>query len=181
MGCQQSRRDDLEAVAYMLLYLQRGGLPWDGVPEKDLRKKNTEIQKRKQMTPVPQLIGNDVPPVFAVFLEYSKSLKYKEDPDYDKMRGLFTGFAKQAKLTQSPARRENGLECSPCPQRLLSRTRIPFSPPPLSPLSHVSFSFTCDMSQSSHLWFLTNFIDCKHGAFQCHCFPSNKWNRRFAG
>ena len=98
MGLQQSRRDDLEAVSYMLLYLLRGRMPWDGVKETDPKKKNAATMSIKQSTPIHQLIGNEIPVIFSQLLEYSKKLKFKEDPDYDKMRAILTGYAKQAKI-----------------------------------------------------------------------------------
>ena len=104
-GMQQSRRDDLEALAYMLIYLQRDRMPWDGIREADARLRNRRILEAKQATPVPQLLALDaagcklMPFVFAQLLQYAKKLKFKEDPDYDAMRAMLTGFAKAAHIT----------------------------------------------------------------------------------
>ena len=47
MGYEQSRRDDLEQVAFTLIYLAEGKLPWQCLPGKTKDEKNRMIRKKK--------------------------------------------------------------------------------------------------------------------------------------
>ena len=52
-GYEQSRRDDLEALGYIFMYLLRGSLPWIGVTGRHTKDRNTKIAKMKsKLTPV---------------------------------------------------------------------------------------------------------------------------------
>ncbi len=39
LGIEQARRDDIEAVLYIMIYLMRGYLPWQGVKAQDKKEK----------------------------------------------------------------------------------------------------------------------------------------------
>ena len=43
---QQSRRDDLQSLGYMLIYLAKGSLPWMGMKESD---KHLKLHKTRNM------------------------------------------------------------------------------------------------------------------------------------
>ena len=99
LGIEQSRRDDLEALSYVLIYFLRGNLPWQGVNISNKKEKYEKILEKKVATPL-QVLCDGLPEEFSVFLKYSKSLKFEERPDYTWVRRLFKdlmgklGFAK---------------------------------------------------------------------------------------
>jgi serine/threonine protein kinase len=51
-GYEQSRRDDLESLAYVILYLMRGSLPWQNLKPTDKKAKYQAILEKKLATPV---------------------------------------------------------------------------------------------------------------------------------
>lgn len=46
-GNSQSRRDDLEAIGYVLMYFLRGRLPWQGIPVKNKEERYRKIMEKK--------------------------------------------------------------------------------------------------------------------------------------
>lgn len=49
---EQSRRDDLEAIGYVLIYLVKGYLPWQGIKANNKQEKYHKIMEKKMTTPV---------------------------------------------------------------------------------------------------------------------------------
>jgi len=89
-GVEQSRRDDLESIGYMLIFLATGYLPWKGLSLKDknMQKKYREMLLLKKYTPSKDLCKN-LPPKFIDYMEYCKKLAFEQDPDYEYLRSLF--------------------------------------------------------------------------------------------
>jgi casein kinase 1 len=81
VGIEQSRRDDLEGVAYVLFYFLRGSLPWQGSNIQNKKEKYDMIKDLKLAT-MPEELGRGFPEEFARLLEYVRALRFDERPDY---------------------------------------------------------------------------------------------------
>lgn len=77
-GIAQSRRDDYESIAYMLIYFLKGKLPWQGLKANDKRTKYGLILETKQKTPIPVLCEG-LPKEFADFLVRSYAVIIHDD------------------------------------------------------------------------------------------------------
>lgn len=88
LGIEQSRRDDIESLGYVLLYFLRGSLPWQGMVANTKKEKYEKINHKKMSTPVEELCAG-FPPEFTTYLNYARSLKFEETPDYRELRAAF--------------------------------------------------------------------------------------------
>lgn len=87
-GIEQSRRDDLESIAYVLIYLSKGSLPWQGIPTDAKERKFEAIGEMKASTPI-EVLCSGLPEEFASFLRAVRQLDFQEDPDYNRYRLMF--------------------------------------------------------------------------------------------
>ena len=85
MGIEQSRRDDLESLGYVLMYFIRGSLPWQGLKAATKKQKYEKISEKKVSTP-PEALCKGYPHEFNVYLNYCRSLRFDEAPDYSYLR-----------------------------------------------------------------------------------------------
>ncbi|CAG2108317.1 unnamed protein product [Medioppia subpectinata] len=87
LGIEQSRRDDLESLGYVLMYFNRGSLPWQGLRAATKRQKYERISEKKMSTPIDELCRG-FPAEFATYLNYCRALRFDEKPDYSYLRQL---------------------------------------------------------------------------------------------
>lgn len=92
-GFEQSRRDDLESIGYMLIYFLRGNLPWQGLKGSTKSKRANAIFDVKKNIKLTDLC-KDLPKEFMKYVKYCRELKYDEKPDYNYLRSLFVGLFK---------------------------------------------------------------------------------------
>ncbi|EAN82497.1 casein kinase, putative [Trypanosoma cruzi] len=88
LGIEQSRRDDLEGIGYILMYFLRGSLPWQGLKAHTKQEKYSRISERKQTTPV-EMLCKGFPAEFAAYLNYTRGLRFEDKPDYSYLKRLF--------------------------------------------------------------------------------------------
>ncbi|XP_072935872.1 casein kinase I-like isoform X2 [Epargyreus clarus] len=88
LGIEQSRRDDLESLGYVLMYFNRGSLPWQGLKAITKKQKYERISEKKMSTPV-EVLCKGFPAEFAMYLNYCRGLTFDEGPDYMYLRQLF--------------------------------------------------------------------------------------------
>ena len=87
-GFEQSMRDDLESVGYMLIYFLKGKLPWMGIEGKNQIEKNKKICIRKIETSSSDLCYG-LPKQFVEYFDYCKELEFHQMPDYSMLKELF--------------------------------------------------------------------------------------------
>ena len=81
MGIEQSRRDDIEALLYILIYLAKGSLPWQKLKANKRVDKYEKIFEVKLVTSV-EKVCEGLPGKMEELLHYVKLLEYEEIPDY---------------------------------------------------------------------------------------------------
>ena len=86
-GCEQSRRDDLEAIGYVLIYFLKGSLPWQGLKVNRKEDRYRKIYEKKKDTSAEELC-NDLPKEFEEYVKYTRNLDFESKPDYNYLRGL---------------------------------------------------------------------------------------------
>ncbi|XP_016948948.1 casein kinase I [Drosophila biarmipes] len=94
---EQGRRDDLESVGYLLLYFQRGRLPWQGIRAQSQVQKHERIAECKANISLQALCAG-LPTEFYVYLKYCRELHFAESPDYVYLRQLFVVLFKNQTL-----------------------------------------------------------------------------------
>lgn len=119
-GLEQSRRDDLETVGYLLVYFLRGSLPWQEIGADTKEEKYRKIRDAKVSTPV-ETLCEGLPSEFATYISYCRGLGFEECPDYAYLQRLLRqllvreGFRNDGLFDWNarPLHPEHGLDCKP--------------------------------------------------------------------
>ncbi|CAD8136389.1 unnamed protein product [Paramecium octaurelia] len=93
-GYELSRKDDLESLGYMLIFLLKGSLPWQNVDYKNEEEK-VKIVGLMKMRISSQELCQDLPNEFMKFIDLVKKMSYREKPDYKYFQQLLRRVAIQ--------------------------------------------------------------------------------------
>ncbi|CDW90770.1 casein kinase i [Stylonychia lemnae] len=92
LGYELSRRDDLEAVGYMIAYfVRKGNLPWMGLKAKTKKDKNDVITNSKALTTFEELFEGH-PVELMKYMKYSRALAFDQKPDYSYLKKMLEGY-----------------------------------------------------------------------------------------
>lgn len=90
---EQSRKDDLEAIGYLLVYMYKGKLPWQGIKHKDKKEKYRLIGEKKASITEEELCSG-MSKEFVVYLKYVRNLDFNEKPHYSALKKMFINLYK---------------------------------------------------------------------------------------
>merc|ERR1712048_1092049 len=79
--------DDLEAIGHLFFWMLRGRLPWSGSKARTDEEFCRKIGEMKKSYPVSKLCEGH-PQEFGSYLQYCRSLRWDERPDYDRLQHL---------------------------------------------------------------------------------------------
>lgn len=96
LGIEQTRRDDLESLGYLLLWMLAGTLPWDSAL--CLHRACESVMNCKTNTPTDRLCAH-LPKEFSVYLNYCRALRFDMKPDYAYLRSLFRDLLQREHYT----------------------------------------------------------------------------------
>ena len=97
-GFEQSRRDDLESIGYILMYFIRGSLPWQGLKINKKEDRYKKICEKKKETSAKDLCAG-FPSEFETFVSYTRNLQFTEVPNYNYLRNLLKTIIKKSGST----------------------------------------------------------------------------------
>ena len=97
LGIEQSRRDDLESMMFVLIYLLKGSLPWQNLKAREHSDKYKMIKECKYNTS-PEMICSGLPKEFYLALRYCRDLTFSQKPNYSYLKDLFSDLFKSYKL-----------------------------------------------------------------------------------
>ena len=93
-GYEQSRRDDIESIGYVLIYFLIGSLPWQGLKVKQYEDQFEKIAMKKYNITVSELCRG-CPEEFILYFNHVDTLQFEDEPNYEYLIELFQQMIKK--------------------------------------------------------------------------------------
>ena len=97
LGIENSRRDDIESLGYLLVALLYGRLPWQHISSKRVKNAAQRVCQIKMSGSLHRLCPN-LPPQVDAWVSYARGLAFEAEPDYPYLRRLLESAAEAQKL-----------------------------------------------------------------------------------
>ena len=88
LGVEESRRDDMESLGYMLAYQAKGSLPWSESTRSTKSEKRQRVFDKKMSAPLEDVCYG-APSEVLDYLKYCRSLRFDDQPNYVYLQSLF--------------------------------------------------------------------------------------------
>ena len=96
-GGEQSRKDDLISIGYMIIFFMKKELPWQRIRAKNDIERITKVYiNKKQLKP--EILCESLPEEMTEYIKYVYNLEFEQNPDYKYLKGLFQTILKKKKL-----------------------------------------------------------------------------------
>jgi len=92
MGHEQSRRDDMESIGYVLMHLLLGRLPWKGTKGKTRAERDKKIGRLKG-----NMLTQKTPRLIGDYFTHVRCLEFEERPDYVYLLNLLERMASESR------------------------------------------------------------------------------------
>ena len=92
-GIEQTRKDELESLGLVIIYLYQGFLPWSNLKCKDLYQGLCIIKKLKLKITNEELC-KDLPKEIYDYMNYVKNMNFNDNPDYRYLKSCFLNILK---------------------------------------------------------------------------------------
>lgn len=97
---ENSKKDDLESLGYLLLFAHQGELPWKDYYCENIFEKINKIGLLKQKFIIDLISKNSlkIPQCFIEYFTYVNKLKFNSSPDYNHLKNIFINQAKKKEI-----------------------------------------------------------------------------------
>ena len=96
-GNEQSRRDDIESIGYMIIFLMKKKLPWQGIKGHSYKECYHKLYLMKKYINLEELCSG-LPSEIIDYMNNAKSLKFEQEPNYAYLKNLFYNILKKNKI-----------------------------------------------------------------------------------